>query len=230
MLQLIETENLDDYNKIKSNIERTRTEFDLLHEENEENRHKLKTFEDFDRDFDDFTKISDDILALHKEKIIGNKNFAEKYALEKKGRYNIRTPLFTIDDRALTEDVGFMQYYSKETIYQKRNQKTLDEWLGSIEKIKSKIETVNVSQEEKDNLLNELNSYKLTAQSMGKIVIEQKSIETEEANNIVQLREIISRIQKNKKRIVNAIRSDIESLAQNTARTLLYLPSLYQLS
>jgi len=220
ILQLIKTENLDDYRKIKSNIENTRKEFDVLHEKNDQTIHNI-VLGSFDAGIKEFTKISNSIIVIHKEKLVQDGEFDEKYTLEKEGRYNIRIPLFTIDDRELTEDVGFMQYYSKETLYQKRDQKTLDEWLGSIEKIKSKIETLNLSQEKKNDLLNQLNLYKLTAQSMGEIVIEQKSIEAEELLKVEQLREIIDELEDDEDKIVGTIHSETESLAQNTARTLL---------
>jgi len=36
ILQLVETQNIDDYNTIKSNFESIRAEFDVLHEKNDE--------------------------------------------------------------------------------------------------------------------------------------------------------------------------------------------------
>jgi len=225
ILQLIKTENLDDYNELKSNIENTRKDFDILHEKNYEIIHDI-ALGSFDKGIKEFTKVSNGIVAIHKEKLSQNKEFAEKYNLEKEGRYNIRTPLFTIDDRELTEDIGFMQYYSKETIYQYQDQKHLDEWLGSIEKIniekiKNKIQTLELSQEEKNNILTELNSYQQTAQTMGQIAIEQKRIEVEELLKIEQLIEIIDRLEEDEDSIVSNILSESESLAKNTTRTLL---------
>jgi len=231
VLQLIGTENLDDYLEIKSNIENTRIEFDILHEKNDKIIDKFS--EDFDENIDEFTKISNGIIAIHKEKLAQNRDFKEKATLEKAGRYNIRTPLFAIDNRQLTEVVGYMQYYSKETLYQYKDQKHLDVWIGSIEEVRNIVEgkaaaaaaaaAAALSEEEKNNLLNDLNSYERTAQDLGDIVIEQKKIETEELIKIEQLREIIDRLEESEERIVSTIRSESKSLAKNTTRTLLII-------
>ena len=113
VLQLIETENLDDYYSIKSNIENIRKEFDQFHEKNEKNLQDfgIKTHQE---DIDDFTKISNGIIAVHKEKLIQNKEFIEKQSLEKDLRYLIRTPSIALNDAELSENVIFMEYYSKE--------------------------------------------------------------------------------------------------------------------
>jgi len=76
VLQLIGTENLNDYNEVKSNIENIRKEFDVLHEKHDETIDLASV--SFDENVADFTKISNGIIAIHKGKLILNRELMEK--------------------------------------------------------------------------------------------------------------------------------------------------------
>ena len=221
LLQLIETEKLDDYYSIKSSIENIIKEFDILHVKGKEYIHEFKGFETFEKDVEEFTKVSNGIIAVHKEKLVQNKEFIEKQALEKDLRYKMRSPLITLNDSELRGDIAFMEYYSKETIYQYKDQKHLDTWLESIERVKNRVEQLNLSQNQKNTLLQDIDLYKKIAQRIGEIVIEQKEVEANEILKVNRLRGIIDRLELGKKRIVSNIVLESESLVRNTIRALM---------
>lgn len=77
-LALIESQDLDEYKKIKTNIENLRKDFDVLHEKNDKILHQFEQAETFDKDINRFIKVSNGIIALHKEKLIQNREFMEK--------------------------------------------------------------------------------------------------------------------------------------------------------
>jgi len=213
VLQLIETQTLDEYRDIKSSIETTRKDFDVLHRKSDELIHSIKGFEELDQDIEEFTKISNGIIAIHKEKLVRQKDFDEKAVLERDLRRDIRTPLFALNDAALVKDVGSMQYKSKEALYQYKDQKHVDEWLGTIEKVKSRVED--------SILLQDIDSYQLLSQGMGEIVVRQKEAEEEEHVKIKQLREVINKLENTERKLITVLRSESVSLTRNTRLALL---------
>jgi len=212
-LLLIETENLDDYQRIKSSFENTRIEFDVLHGKNNEIITNL-IGESFNENVDKFTKISNSIIAVHKEKLAEDREFNEKKEIERDLRHKIRTPLFELNDAVLTENVGNMQYKSKEALYQYGDQKHVDEWLSAIEDVKNNPKTLS-------SILNDLNSYEQISKDLGQIAIEQKMIETDELMKIEQLRVVIDKLEDDEEKIVTQIQTETESLADKTRFTLL---------
>jgi HAMP domain-containing protein len=117
--------------------------------------------------------ISDKMLALREERLEQRKIFLDQYPIEKQARYDIRTPLFALNNAKVSEEVGNMQYYSKETLYQSPDQKHLDEWLGSINKVRNNSSVSNTK------VLAQLDSYEKIAKIMGGIAIREKEIEAE---------------------------------------------------
>jgi len=211
--QLIGTQNLADYSDIKSSIEITRKDFDVLHGKNDELVHNIKVFEAFDEDIEEFTRISNGIIAIHQEKLVQKRGFDNKAIQERDLRRKIRTPLFALNDAAVTEAIGSLQYKSKEALYQYGDQEHVNEWLESIEEVKSKVEP--------SNLLQDIISYQLLSQGMGEIVIGQKKAEAEELVRAEQLRAIINELGEKEEEIVNAVRLESKSLVTNTRPTLL---------
>ncbi|MFH1668448.1 MAG: HAMP domain-containing protein [Candidatus Woesearchaeota archaeon] len=222
VLRLVETETLDDHNNIKSKIEDIRIEFDILHE-----KKHVKNIEDlmdkvgFHDNIDEFTKISNGILATHKEKLIQNKEFSEKYALEKDLRYKTRESLTVLRDVELREDLALMEYYSKEAIFQYKDQEHVDKWLESIEKLKDRVEKFDLPQENKSRLLQDIGSYGFIAPSIGRIVIDQRDIESKELLEIGRLQELIDRLEKQEEEMINTLSSESQSVLKNTYSTLL---------
>jgi len=212
-LLLIETRNLDDYRKIKSNVENIRKDFDRVHEKREEFLHSIKGFRAFDENIGTFTRISNGIIAIHKGKLVREREFTQKAILERDLRRKIRTPIFAFKEATFTEDIGSLQYKSKEALYQYRDQKHVDEWLETISIIKNNAGN--------SQLVQDIVSYELLAQGLGEIVIEQQEAEAQELVKIGQLGGIINTFQENEKLIVQNIRSENESAARNTRLTLL---------
>jgi len=166
--------------------------------------------------FKEFDEIEEAVRDSHDEKILLQQTFDQNYDLEKTGRYNIRTPLFAIDNRQITEDVGFLQYYSKEALYQYRDQKHVDEWLGSIRKIKNKVPTLDLPQSEKSQLSNELATYEQTAQTMGQIAIKARDIEEQ---NSAKLLELDQKVEEMEQKILSLVGKVINKAEQIRSRT-----------
>lgn len=86
LLQLVETENTDDYYLHKSYVENIRKDFDALSKKlHEESEKKLQTLgfniEVFSKDGDNSAKISNKLIATHKRKLATIKEFEEKKEL-----------------------------------------------------------------------------------------------------------------------------------------------------
>ena len=176
-----------------------------------------KLAERFEEIFKEFDELEEAVRDRHDKKVQQQQKFDENYNFEKEGRYNIRTPVFDIDDRQLTEDVGFLQYYSKETLYQHRDQKHLDEWLESIEKVRAGVIASALSQGEKDILLQEVDSYKETAQTMGQIAIAVREIEEQ---NTVQLEEVdkkVAEMEQKQQEILSLVETKTEQVRSRAA-------------
>jgi len=214
ILQLIETQNIDDYNTVKSDFESIRAEFDVLHEKHDEIIDRL--VESFNQNVDDFTKISNRILAVHQEKLARQRAFDEKKDLEDELRLSIQDPLFTFKDPPLHRSLSFLQIYGKESLYQYKDKEHVDKWLETIEIIRN-----NPDVQQFPDAIDNLNLYKRTAQDLGIIVVDQQMIEAEERRKVQQLREIIDRLEEDEEKIVNTIQAESKSLAMNTTRTLL---------
>lgn len=221
VLQLIKTDNIDDYQNIKSNIENIRKEFDILHEEIDSFLHGFGGYQNINENIDDFTIISNELIAVHKEKLIQNREFSEKKHLEKDLRYKIHTPLFALRDMALTHILYESKIISKETMYQYKDQQHLDKWLETIEKVKNRVEKLDLPQDKKKVLLQDINRYQFIAQGIGEIVIEQEEIEAKELLKVKQLREIMNILDEDQEIIVNNIILKSRTLAKNTYLTLL---------
>ncbi len=221
ILKLTATTNLSDYNRFRETIENLKETIDSSNRKNNETVYGFEEFQDIHEDVSAFNRISDELIAIHKEKLIQEEVFSKNYILEKDQRYKIRVPLFALNDSKLTEEIGFMQYYSKETLYQHKDQKHLDEWLNSLDKIKNKVEKMDLPREEKNTVLNELSSYEQTAQIMGRIAIRQREIESEEQIKIEELQEITNRFQVAKRNVMSSIRGETRKLADYSSNLLL---------
>jgi len=176
ILQLIETKNLSEYNRMKLGLEDTRKEFDLLNKETKQNADVFrKEISDLEKNIGKFTIISNRIISVHKEKLVQNKELDEKEVLEKDLRHNaIRIPLNELNNTALIISATSMEYYSKEAIYQYKDLQHVNEWLDSIQKTKSEIEQLKLQQDHKNSLLQNITLYQFIAKRLGEIVIDQK--------------------------------------------------------
>ncbi len=214
ILELIETKSLEDYYLHKSYTEDLRKEFDMVYEKNYEII--LDFTKTFDKDIDEFTKLSNGIIAIQKESIILQKEFDEKYKLERQLRYFIRDPLLALEDLELTKEFGDLQYRSKGLLFQYRNKKELDEWLNTLKNIKN-----NPLVKQLPEVMDNLNKYEIVAQDLGEIVVEQKRSEDEQYIKFEQLEGITDRLGEQEERIISAMHSETQSIENRVYSTLL---------
>ncbi|MEK7453110.1 MAG: HAMP domain-containing protein [Patescibacteria group bacterium] len=158
-LSLINTKNSKEFNVLRADFDKAKKDI-LVSFENSKNSKSL-------------VLVSDAMLSQQEERLNQRKIFEEQYPLEKQARYDIRTPLFALNNASLNIDVGYIQYYSKEALYQEPNQKNLDSWLASIDKVKNN----SIVTDEK--VLAQLDSYKIIAKTMGDIAITEERIKRE---------------------------------------------------
>ena len=223
ILQLTETKNLSEYNRIKLGLEDTRQEFDLLQKETKQTAYGfLKEISNLEKSTGEFTIISNRIIGVHKEILVQNKELDEKEALEENLRCNaIRIPLNKLNNTALIISATSMEYYSKEAIYQYKDLQHVNEWLDSIQKTKSEIEQLKLQQDQKNSLLQNITSYQFIAKRLGEIVIDQKKAEGNELLVVGKLTEIIKKLQVDKEKIISNIHTKNSSLANRILKTLL---------
>jgi HAMP domain-containing protein len=158
-LSLINAASLDELDKLRGGFDKAKKEINMLSGSSQSTQTLIG--------------ISDKMLALREERLEQRKIFLDQYPIEKQARYDIRTPLFALNNAKVSEEVGNMQYYSKETLYQSPDQKHLDEWLGSINKVRNNSSVSNTK------VLAQLDSYEKIAKIMGGIAIREKEIEAE---------------------------------------------------
>ncbi len=212
LFQIIESADHSNFSRLTEElklIDKSIAEIEQLLPESE----GLRQLIGLDGNYQDSSKK---IVSVHKELLDQEIVFSNAYPTEKQQRYNIRVPLFAIDDRQLTEDVGFMQYFSKETLYQSPDQKHFDEWLESIKKVRSGVGTSALTEEEKDIILDEIDAYEETAKKMGQIAIRGQKIKDEELVEI----EKISELSKKNFQLSLAIEDDIQDSIQMSKRIL----------
>ena len=215
-LLLINTDNLADYEEIKADIESERRRIDSLHTRVHPIIEKFNLAEGFDSDFDEFTNISNVLAKIQKETIIGNNEFDQKIKSERSLRHGLRSNVS--DTPQLLSDNWRMGYYSKETLYQYRDEKHLNEWIESIEKFIDNVKNSNLHQEIKVELLEKSVLYNEIALDMGNFVLKQVKTEEEKQLKIQELREIADRIEEDGEEISMEISKEIKSQSDSLAR------------
>ena len=147
----------------------------------------------------------DKLYILQQEKIKYIYLFNGASSIEKNYRKLIENNI-SGKNIAVTEAFGYLQYYSKETLYQYRNENSLNSWLKQIDKIKKYSD--NKSIRDYQNIVKDIGSY----------VINIRTIENKELNLEGY---ILSIIEKNKE--VNLhIELNIDKLA-STFTTYIYI-------
>ena len=215
-LLLINTDNLDDYNEIKADIEFKRTRIDSLHKKIDPILEKLNLKDNLDNNLNAFTQISNALIRIQKGTIIDNDEFGLKKEIEKNLRYGLRSNVS--DNFQFVSDNWRIGYYSKETLYQYRDEKHLNEWLESIEEFKDNVKNSNLQQEIKDELLEKSDLYKVVALDMGDLVLRQADTEKDKQLKIQKLKEIVHSIEEDGREISREISKEIESQSDSLAR------------
>jgi len=110
----------------------------------------------------------DTIYELEKEKINLKNQFDRDYPIENTYRKNLDFKIQELRDFELYRLFSEIKYYSKETLYQYKNQITLDKWLNKIELFKEKYNN------------QEIEEYQQIVTKVGNYVVSLKDIEDKE--------------------------------------------------
>ena len=133
------------------------------------------------------------VFKNHTKKLQQAVTFSEQYPMEKTQRRTIREVVFNLTEPEILKDIGFVQYYSKEMLYQRRNQTYLDKWLNALQRLKDGLQNRphNLSAEQISAVVTEIDAYEKTVKLMGKIVIEARLIEAQEQKDLKTLQTIL---------------------------------------
>ena len=127
----------------------------------------------------------DIIYQSQSNKLNKKQDFENRYKEENEKRVALQKLVFDTEDRELIQEFGNLKYYSKETLYQHKDQERLSKWLDSINKI---IEKLKKQAQPNQGLLGLLDQYRDVVQYLGKIVIEINGIEVAENDLIKELK------------------------------------------
>ena len=126
------------------------------------------------------------LYVLQKEKIKFIYLFNGGYSIEKDARKNIENNI-TGKNIKVSEAFGYLQYFSKETLYQYRNEKSLNSWLEQIKKIKKHYNHPTIH--EYENIVKNIGSYVISINSIEQqeLVLEKYILNIIEENKDVNL-------------------------------------------
>ena len=180
----------------------------------------LTAFIEIEAVLDDF---EDQLLQLHEELLAQRLIFTDLYSTEKAQRYEVRTPIFKSNDPKLIEVVGQMQYFSKEALYQYRDQRHVGDWLESIVQVAEEVRSTptELSSTTRQEILDQLTAYGQTAQDMGQIAIEEKQIRSEEVELIAALRSLNVELETVRNRIASDLNAGIVASTSSDRRILI---------
>ncbi|VAY87930.1 RESPONSE REGULATOR PROTEIN-CheY-like nd an HD-GYP domain [hydrothermal vent metagenome] len=136
------------------------------------------------------------VYDLQKEKIKNKNLFNKIYPIEKKEREYMEKIILSKDDIVMVREFGYLQYYSKETLYQYRNKKALNNWLHQIDLLQNKYNMI------------ELKKYKLTVDKIASYAIAINKIERQHKD----LQDSIAHIINNNKTVSTNIEKNIDTL------------------
>ncbi len=190
------TKNIKNLDSIKENFIKYEKEFEdikhsfILNDQNDfidnfiQDIHKdkiiFKNLELLFKNEIDIENAFDKMYGLQKEKIKLIDKFNVKSPIEKSLRNQLEVKILNTKNLSLVKHFGDIKYYSKETLYQYRDIKSLERWLN-------KIYIVNETYHNKS-----IQNYINTVKEIGSYTIRIKNIELEEAKLINDILEIIS--------------------------------------
>jgi len=143
----------------------------------------------------------DKVYDLQETKILLFKKFKKEYPLENKLRKKLANMVATSNNISLVRTFGKVEYYSKETLYQKKDTKVLQKWIDNILLVKN----MNL------NMNNDVDKYLVIAKKFGLHAIKIENIKKKQ-NKLKN--DITSIIQANKK-VNQIIQEDIDSVSSN---------------
>ena len=205
IVRVTETDNISEYNLLRDEIQLHISEIKTIHQRIDSrmpNDVHSELLADFEKEMLEFYRISDEILFYHKDKLDQEDVFLRRYDTEKEQRYKIRSSIFALGDLKLSEHIGFIQYYSKETLFQYGDKEHLNEWLGCLDNLSLDVKSFRMDQQSKAAILNDISAYRTTAEDMGLIAVRQKTIEREERLKVDELRGISASLEERRARVV----------------------------
>jgi len=160
--------------------------------------------------------VFDKSFDIHKKKLLKQIEFDTIYPNENQQRKDIEKFILTTNNFKLSTLVGNMKYYSKETLYQKKDLIRLNDWLKSIDLIYS------VSEKNSYEYLEILSlKYKKTVQAIGTLTLDITNLSKQE----IILEAKVQKVLKNNRNI----NQDIENLSRLLSSNFLDLISLSQI-
>ena len=150
-------------------------------------------------------KIEDafeNVYKLQKEKITLLKNFDSEYPNEKRLRKKIEKIIMNRSNVGIVKNFGDIKYYSKETLFQHKDQNSLDKWMNEIITLKNSING-------HDKLFN---SYIKTVNKIATYAIRIREIEQIDT----KLKNYLLMIIKENKKVDLNIENDIKKLTYKT--------------
>lgn len=165
--------------KLKNNVDFVDYFISDIHE-NKEISSRLKELFESEKHIEE---TFDTIYELEKNKISLNNKFYIDYPIENNLRKEIDLEVAKLQDYELYKIFSELKYYSKETLYQYRDKKTLDKWIERIEKIKNDYSNIQIDEYLK--IVNQIGTY----------ILELKNIENQE---LILGKDIVDVINQNK--------------------------------
>ena len=146
----------------------------------------------------------DKLYLLQKEKIAFQILFNNLYSIENRTRKELEKIILSIKDIDTLYIFGYLQYYSKETLYQHKNKKTLNKWIKQIDILYDKHD------------IDPLKKYKNVVKEIGAYILNIEKITLEER----RLEEYILSIITTNQEVNLHIENSIEKLALNFINTV----------
>jgi len=154
--------------------------------------------------------VFDKSFDIHEKKLLKQIEFDTIYPNENQQRKDIEKFILTTNNFKLSTLVGNMKYYSKETLYQKKDLIRLNDWVKSIGLIYS------VSEKNSYEYLETLSlKYKKTVQAIGTLTLDITNLSKQET----MLEAKVQKVLKNNRNI----NQDIENLSRLLSSNFLYL-------
>ncbi len=151
------------------------------------------------------------IFNLQVEKInIGNA-FLENYPLENTTRNSIQKIVWSSDDISLIKDFADLKYYSKEALYQHKNQEYLDKWLEKSKLLKAKTN------------INLFDDYISTIKNLSLHIVRSSQITQKEARLVAAIQEILKTNSLLNDRIEKISQSILDDFINNSNNLLIVL-------
>jgi len=154
--EVIASSDLTQLQELKDKFNELTQSFHIIHTEIE-NFSTSKLHDELSSNEKNLEVSGNNIFKIHANKLNQQIIFTTNYPIEKTQRGRIRTLIFNLKVSQLTQQMGDAQYYSKETLYQHRDQEHLDKWIDKIEAVKTLIlplKSTTLSQAAKEQVLN----------------------------------------------------------------------------